>query len=199
MAAAELIKQLLLTYVTGSGDYQWWYFPWQLCSMPMYVCLLIGLCRSTAIYAAGLAFLSDFGLLAGICAFLDTTGFVYELGILTVYSYVWHIMLIVIGIYAWYVRATGGSGRHSFAGGVCIYIIDCIIAEIINVAAYDSGLRPINMFYISPRYLMAQVYIRDLLPVLCNAGCILLYIVVTIAGAGIIEAAGRIIIRNRAA
>nr|AIF26519.1 hypothetical protein [uncultured bacterium fosmid pJB39A3] len=195
MAATELIKQLLLTFAVGQGSYQWWYFPWQLCSIPMYACIIAGVCRSRKVYASCLAFISDFGLLAGICAFLDTSGFQYELAILTVHSYLWHIVLIALGIYAWYVRAKCRVQKLAFCGGFLIYLSACVIAEIINVIAFDNGCRPINMFYISPRYLMTQVYIKDLAPVIGNSACILLYIAVTVAGALIIELIGSMITR----
>jgi len=260
MAATELVKQLLLTFVAGRGSYQWWYFPWQLCSIPMYVCIIAGLCQNSKIYHACLAFLSDFGLLAGICAFLDTSGFYYELGVLTAHSYVWHIVLIILGIYSWYVRAklceskvcnpkpcnpkqcnsmtcdpiscnpkpcnpeqcnsmmcdptscnpkpcnpkqneskSYGSKRYesksSFLGGLLIYLSACAVAEIINVIAFDNGCRPINMFYISPRYMMGQVYIRDVVPSIGNNAGIVLYIFVTIVGALIIDIIGNAVRR----
>ena len=33
---SEIWKQLLLTWANG-GVYRWWYFPFQLCSMPLYL------------------------------------------------------------------------------------------------------------------------------------------------------------------
>lgn len=40
----------------------------------------------------------DIGLLSGIGAFLDTSGMHYPLPFLTCHSYLWHILLITIGI-----------------------------------------------------------------------------------------------------
>ena len=194
MAASELIKQLLLTASSG-GVYQWWYLPWQLCSIPMYVCITAGLCSSVRIYEACLSFLSCFGMLAGAGAFLDTTGFRYELDILTVHSYVWHIVLIITGIYAWHIRSRRREFRYSFRGGLSIYLLGCIAAEIINLTAYKAGFRPINMFYISPKYQMDQVCIRDLVPFIGNIPAIILYVFVTGLGAFIIDRIGRKISR----
>ncbi|MEG0369488.1 MAG: hypothetical protein RR593_05755, partial [Hungatella sp.] len=39
LAFSEVYKQLFLYYVVGQGCYDWWYFPFQLCSLPMYLCL----------------------------------------------------------------------------------------------------------------------------------------------------------------
>ena len=39
----ELWKQLYLYFAVFGEHYQVWYLPWQLCSMPMYLCLLYGI------------------------------------------------------------------------------------------------------------------------------------------------------------
>ena len=39
LAVTEIFKQICLFRAAG-GHYDWWYFPFQLCSMPMYMCLL---------------------------------------------------------------------------------------------------------------------------------------------------------------
>ena len=41
MLISEIWKQYCLTYIMNEGTYNWWYFPFQLCSIPMYVCLLL--------------------------------------------------------------------------------------------------------------------------------------------------------------
>lgn len=41
MAASEIWKQLTLTFLINHGAYDWWYFPFQLCSIPMYICLIL--------------------------------------------------------------------------------------------------------------------------------------------------------------
>ena len=36
----EIWKQLMIWKVEFGGRYEIWYFPFQLCSMPMYLCLM---------------------------------------------------------------------------------------------------------------------------------------------------------------
>ena len=43
---SEIWKQYTLTFVLNNGEYQWSYIPFQLCSMPMYLCLFLGLSGS---------------------------------------------------------------------------------------------------------------------------------------------------------
>ena len=141
---SEVWKQLLLTAGNG-GAYLWWYFPFQLCSMPLYLLPLRQLLlawqqrrRRTAQKAEAhkaicspiqnsssgnpLAcafiirtltdFLADFGLLAGVFAFADQTGMQYALPVLTLHSYLWHFIMIFLGLFLHF----SGSARKSVSG-----------------------------------------------------------------------------------
>ena len=45
LAVSELYKQSFLYFIVSQGRYNWWYFPFQLCSVPMYLCLILPLFR----------------------------------------------------------------------------------------------------------------------------------------------------------
>lgn len=203
MAVSEFWKQYTLTFTLGHGHYNWWYFPFQLCSIPMYLCLLIPWIRSDRLLRTCLTFLADFGLLCGIFAFFDTSGMQYKLLPLTIHSYLWHILLILIGLY------TGFSGmdhsrfpsRHrlrfsdhpytpdfSFRGYLCsseFYLFCCLIATGCNYLFHPFG--KINMFYISPHYWMNQIVFRNITHSFGNPAGILSYIAATMIGAGILH------------
>ena len=100
MLCSEVWKQLVLTFSLGHGAYNWWYFPFQLCSIPMYVLLAYPWVRRESVRRMLLAFLMSFGLLGGIAVFADTSGLMYPLPTLTVHSWAWHFLLILIGISA---------------------------------------------------------------------------------------------------
>ena len=101
MLVSELWKQWTLTYAINNGHYIWWYLPFQLCSIPMYICLTLGIlfllscytdssaCRTTYCHISSRlqSFLMDFGLLGGIFAFFDTSGMHYGYLPLTIHSY----------------------------------------------------------------------------------------------------------------
>ena len=97
MLISEIIKQLLLTFIIGGGKYNWWYFPFQLCSIPMYMLLIYPWIKRRMAKLSMLCFLMSYTLLSGMMAFADTSGMRYPLAILTVHSYAWHILLILIG------------------------------------------------------------------------------------------------------
>ena len=182
LLATEILKQLMLTFVVNGGAYSWWNFPWQLCSIPMYVCLAAVF--SAKLYDTCLSFLSTFGLMAGCAAFLDVSGFNLSHPLLTAHSYVWHFVLIGLGIFA----AARRKSFH-FLPPLLIYLGTVAVAQIINVTAFDAGHRPINMFYISPKYVFSQPVIKELVPVIGNNGAITVYIIVCIAVACLINVA----------
>ena len=100
MAVSEIWKQWCLTFLLGQGHYNWWHFPFQLCSIPMYICLMFPWIHSEKLQKIMLVFLMDYGLLGGIFAFFDTSGMHYSYFPLTVHSFTWHILLIILGLAA---------------------------------------------------------------------------------------------------
>lgn len=196
MLVSEIWKQWTLTFILNNGSYNWWYFPFQLCSIPMYVCLAIGLLNSsfvsrhlpsigahgTHISALLSAFLMNFGLVGGIFTFFDTSGLHYGYLPLTIHSYVWHILLIVIGCYSGLDHASDHSVR-GYTFSVILYLVCCGAATVFNLAFYRFG--SINMFYISPHYYMHQKVFRHITDTFGNGYGIASYIAATTAGAGL--------------
>ena len=189
---SEIWKQYCLTYIINQGSYDWWYFPFQLCSIPMYICLLLPFARSESIHRAMEVFLMDFGLLGGIFAFFDTSGMQYGYFPLTCHSYLWHIFLIIIGISAGLLYRF--QNWHDFRNGVCLYLFCCGVADVINECFSSCG--SINMFYIYPEHTMSQKVFRNIAAVLGNAVGILIYIAAIILGAGIFHYIWKKIQRN---
>ena len=204
MGTSELWKQYTLTFTLGHGHYNWWYFPFQLCSIPMYLCLMLPWIHSDRLRKTTLTFLADFGLLGGIFAFCDTRGMHYDIFALTLHSYLWHVLLITIGLY------TGFSGKtharssstyrlvfsdqsflpdFSFRGylrSTGLYLVCCLIATGCNYLFHPFG--KINMFYISPHYWMNQIVFQNITHAFGNPAGILAYITATTIGAGILHA-----------
>ena len=181
---SEIWKQLCLTFVLHGGEYQWWYFPFQLCSIPMYLCFPLAFAKGKQLRNCLLAFLADFTLLSGTIAFLDTSGMYYGYIPLTLHSFLWHVVLILLGIYAG-TRCRDLSIR-SFLGAAGIYAACCVLAEVFNLCFDRFDI--INMFYINPHYYMGQLGFRNLLAFLPNRAVIMSYILATIFGAALLHA-----------
>ena len=184
MLGSEIWKQLTLTFQLGRGQYNWWYFPFQLCSIPMYILLVYPWIRRERIRHVLLTFLMCYSLLGGIAVFADTSGLHYSLPSLTLHSYLWHILLILLGIFSGTVciKSFGNrSALRAFAGSTGLYLLCCLAAEIMNLS-FDR-LGTINMFYINPDYRMQQIIFHNLSFLIGNLPAIFLYIAATILGA----------------
>ena len=188
---SELGKQLLL-YFSNSCSYIWWYFPFQLCSMPMYLlplyCLLPEKYEKARMTLAN--FLVDFGLLGGIFAFADSTGMHYNLAVLTLHSYLWHFLMIFLGFFLIFTHKNSTSPKDFLFPGV-LFLVLVGIATCLNVAFHADGL--INMFYISPYYPMEQIVFRDIALITGQTAGRLIYIGSELAGAFLIHLCSRII------
>lgn len=179
---SEVWKQYCLTFIVNNGTYNWWYFPFQLCSIPMYICLLLPWRVCSKVRGILLTFLMDFGLLSGIFTFFDTTGMYYSYPPLTVHSFAWHILLIIIGIYAGTTKRSDYSWR-GFAKSACLFLACCLAATLFNLLFHPYG--NINMFYISPYYPMRQIVFCNIARIFGNDIGILLYVISIIIGAGL--------------
>ena len=215
LLTSEILKQLLLTFVMNNGHYNLWYFPFQLCSLPMYLLVLYPFFHTESARNTILGFLSTYNLLGGIAVFFDTSGMHYPLLILTVHSYLWHILLIVTGILSGILliqksvpmtplscpknikrQPTDASSRRllpSFSRITLLYILFALIAEYLNHILDPFG--EINLFYINPDYRMEQIFFVKIGELYGNNSAILVYILATISGAGILYGVWNLMIR----
>lgn len=215
LLTSEILKQLLLTFVVNVGHYNLWYFPFQLCSLPMYLLVLYPFLRTQSARNTTLGFLATYNLLGGIAVFFDTSGMHYPLLILTVHSYLWHILLIVTGILSGILlvqksatvpslsyskdmkrQLTDASMHHllpSFSRITLLYILFALIAEYLNHILDSFG--EINLFYINPNYRMEQIFFVKIGELYGNNSAILIYILATIFGAGILYGVWNLMIR----
>lgn len=179
MLASEVWKQYCLTFIVNGGVYDWWYFPFQLCSIPMYVLLCLAPVHSNKIRSIIYTFLMNYSLLCGIFVFFNTDGMIYSYLPLTIHSFLWHFLLIGLGI------AAGTSGQADYSTGgflksCLIYVCGCLAATGLNIACHSFGI--INMFYISPYYTMNQPVFSLVARRLGNTAGILGYIAAIITG-----------------
>lgn len=155
---SEIGKQILL-YISNGCSFDWWYFPFQLCSMPLYLlplyCLLPEKYERLRLALAD--FLTDFGLLGGIFAFADSSGMHYALPVLTLHSYLWHFLLIFLGFFLIFAQKNSTHLKDFLLPGA-IFLLMAGIATCLNLLFHAKA--SINMFYISPYYPMGQVAFR---------------------------------------
>ena len=199
----EIWKQLYLYLIVFDGHYNVWYIPFQLCSRPMYMCRLSsshrnashgdrrnwkedGRARGRALSVIA-TFMQDFGILGGIAALVVHEGFTFaEHPLLTAHGYIWHVLLILIGLYIW----RQGLSDLSPSGCLrsCGLFLGCAaVAELINVVFHEYG--DCDMFYITPYHLSSQIIFRDIDAMIGRPMGIVVYLICVMLGAGIVHGA----------
>ena len=177
LAAGELYKQLFLYYVIF-GTYNWWYFPFQLCSIPMYLCLLLPLLRGNErVFRVVCTFLQDFGLLGGIMALAEPSGLMHPYWTLTLHGLLWHILLVFIGLLLAFSRIPDRTAA-GFLRTLPMLAVFCVIATVINVATGGAA----DLFYISPYYPVTQVVFYQISLRLGTGAGICVYVLCLCAG-----------------
>ena len=150
LMVTELYKQLFYYYHMEDHKYNFGIFPFHLCSVPMYLCLIAALIKPGKIQNGMYAFMTTFNLLGGIMAFIEPSGIVHEHLTLTIHAFLWHLTLIFIGAYLLM------SGRYAktikdYWGAVATFVSLCALAFIINVSLWKVSGGDINMFFVGPR------------------------------------------------
>lgn len=182
LAAAELYKQGFLYYIVNDGHFDWWYFPFQLCSIPMYLCLLIPLIKlsgSPGLTKTVCTFMQDFALLGGVMALAEPSGLMHPYITLTLHGFIWHFLLIFVGLYC-AMTGLGGKSIRDFAGTLPLFLLCAAIATLVNVASHPYGNA--DMFYISPYYPNGQIVFHEISLTIGTLAGNILYLISVISG-----------------
>ena len=135
--------------------FQWYVFPWQFCSIPMYVSLLTGLFKKGKIHQSLVAFLATYAIFAGLCVMLYPNDvFIGQIGV-NVQTMVCHGLMLTIGIYLYgsgYVKAE----HKTILRAIPVFAAAVGVAVMLNEIVFRSGVltdgQVLNMFYVSPHF-----------------------------------------------
>jgi hypothetical protein len=147
----EIYKQIIFTYQNG-WIYMWYAFPFQFCSIPMYVSLLASLTKNEKIYKMALAFLATYGLFAGTAVMLYPADvFVHTIGI-NIQTMVHHGGISIIGFSLIISKKVSYHIKTILSASVLftIVVVIAIMLNFIHNTWIQEGV--FNMFFINPRY-----------------------------------------------
>ena len=155
VAVLEVYKQINYTFSYENGiaaDYQWYAFPFQFCSTPMYVGLLAGIIKKGKVHESLCAYLATYAMFAGLSVMVyPTSVFISTIGI-NIQTMICHGSMITVGIYLFY------SGyvplKHkTILKALPVFAVNVGIAVLLNEIAHATGLlerETFNMFFVSP-------------------------------------------------
>lgn len=155
----EVFKQIYFSFSTEWGElkftYQWYVFPFQFCSTPMYVGLLAGLIRRGKVHDSLMAYLATYAMFAGICVMAYPGDVFTYTAFLNYQTMICHGSMLTVGIYLF------GSGyvkleHKTVLRALPVFAIAVLMAVCGNELVYRSGIltegQVFNMFYVSPHF-----------------------------------------------
>lgn len=160
-------------------DYQWYIFPFQFCSTPLYIGFLTAFTRKGKVHDACCAYLATFAMFAGLCVMVyPAQVFVSTVGV-NIQSMLCHGAMIMMSIYLFatgYVKAE----HKTILRAIPVFAICLAIAMIMNETAYRSGIlerETFNMFFISPYCEPSLPVYSSVQAVVPYPWCLFIYIV----------------------
>lgn len=162
MLLFEVYKQLSFSFDGEKWEYQWYAFPFQFCSTPMYIAFIASLVKNKKVESCLYSFLATFGTVAGIAVMAyPVTVFIPEV-LIDVQTMVHHGFMIVIGL----TLLINGDVKLSYKTalkGLIVFAILVAIAVIVNVITYHVNFEGgLEFFYISP-YHTPEIPVFDII------------------------------------
>ena len=162
MIVSEVFKQWFCYMYIYGRQLNLTYFPWQLCSIAMYLSLAAGYLKGKAQEAA-LVYLSTFSLVGAVMALAYPEGMLLDQAVFTIHSFIYHALIISESIIA--VLILKKRERPSFGGALLLFGATVLVAQLINLLAgyfiHDPAREP-DMFYINPYLETTQPVFREI-------------------------------------
>ena len=183
MVIMEIWKQIFSYVYVFERVFSMWFFPWQLCSMAMYLCFLLPLFREKQQNTV-LIFLSTYSLFAAIMALAVPADMLRPQILLTLHGFIYHGIMLVQSLAAMLIVYK--RKEISFAKATVMFVIMAVIAETINILSHlilhDIHREP-NMFNITPYYPSTQPVFHAIALKLGIISEILIYLLLIILAA----------------
>lgn len=190
----EIYKQINYTFTLNGdtivADYQWYAFPWQFCSTPMYIGLMAGCSKPGRFHDALCAYLATYAIFAGVCVMLYPVTIFTSTVAINIQTTFCHGSMIAIGAY---LLASGHVKIHyrTLLQALPVFFVCVTLAAVMNEIAYYSGLlasETFNMFFIS-RHCAPSLPVYSLVQqILPYPLCLLIYVTAFTAAGGLMLA-----------
>lgn len=199
----ETTKQIIWSYhfdpaaQTGTWDYQWYAFPFQLCTTPIFLSLISAFLKKDSLRNWLLSSMAFVTILGSIATALYPEACFVRTVMVDIHTMYLHLGSLVVSVYL----LVSGEVKVLFKNllkGYGVFLAFALLAEILNVSVYQSGIlrgETYNMFYISP-YFPSSLPVFDMIqskvpfPVF-----LLLYLIAIFLGAAVVYLIARLIRR----
>jgi uncharacterized membrane protein YwaF len=154
----EVYKQIVFSMhsdgVTAEWRYQWYAFPFQFCSSPLYILPIVAFARDGKFRDAAIVFLATFSVFAGTCVYVFPNDVFTSQLFICIQTMVHHGVQVFFGVYLAF-RYRDKMNFKGLVRATGVFTTLAAIAMAINLGAHYLfpliGIEDtLNMFYISP-------------------------------------------------
>lgn len=149
LSLTEVYKQLFLYFNSADHTYNWGELPFQLCSVPMYLCLIAPWLKPGKLQRGMYSFMVLFNLLGGGISFAEPSGLLLHDWFSTIHALFWHMSLVFIGLFLCFSQR-GATKKGDYKGAALTFIALCGVAFTINWSVQSFLGKHINMFFVGP-------------------------------------------------
>ena len=187
----EITKQIIWSYnfdaATGVGywDYQWYAAPFQLCTMPAYICLISALLKPGRTKSALLSFIAYYTIWGSIMVYFIPNSCFVETIEVNIHTMWLHCGSLVVSVYL-LMTGTVKNELRSVKLGSFVFLICVGAALAINVSAKLNGVigdDTFNMFYISPYFISSLPVFDDIQQAVPYVLFLASYVIILMLGA----------------
>ncbi len=136
-------------------DYQWYAFPFQLCTMPIYLSLIAACMKKNKIRDSILSFIAFFTILGSIATMIMPDSCFTSDILINIHTMFLHCGGFIVSIYI-LMNKEIKININSFINGFKVFILCIFLANTLNILFYNIniiGNETFNMFYISPYFI----------------------------------------------
>jgi len=157
----EILKQLIWTfnYNVETGiviwDYKWYAFPFQLCTTPIYVCIITLLLKKCKVRDYLLSYIAYITILGSVTTAITPYSCLVSDILVNIHTMWLHLGSLAVSVYLLMTEQVK-IDKKNLQMAIFTFLIFVGIAETLNVVIYNSGLlngEVFNMFYISPYFI----------------------------------------------
>lgn len=155
----EALKQVIWSFQydplsnTVAWDYQWYAFPFQLCTTPIFISIICLFLNKSSWRDSLLSYLAFVTILGSIATAVYPESCFVKTLLVDIHTMYLHLGSLIVSIYiiAREIKIT----FKNYLSGYAVFILFVVLAEALNIAAYKSGAiggETFNMFFISPYF-----------------------------------------------
>lgn len=197
----EVSKQIIWSYnydpitLVKYWDYQWYSSAFQLCTMPIYVCILAAFLKKGKLRKSLLSFIAFYTIIGSFMTIIIPDSCFVPTILVNIHTMWLHCMSFVVSIYLLLTNEVELKIQNLKSSFV-VFLFCVFIALILDIVMYKTGIignETFNMFFISPYFISTLPVFNIIQESVPYIIFLLIYIVVVLIGSIVVFTLAKLI------